>query len=197
MMERLAAGLLLLLVSPVLVTAGITIMILSRRSPLVAHHRVGYGGRHIWVLKLRTMWPSRRHRLRFRPFVERLSPCRVCVIKPRFDPRVSSRFAAFCRKYSIDELPQLWNVIAGDMALLGPRPLTADELAEHYAAHSRYVLSVKPGITGLWQVKGRSRLTYKQRKRLDLFLLKHWSLGLYGKILAATVSNVLTGRDAW
>jgi len=195
--ERIVAAMLLCLLLPLLVVVAIAVVILSRRSPLVAHRRVGYQGKQIWVLKLRTMWLPGNHRLRLLPFVERLPTMPVPVIKPRRDTRVNSRFAAFCRKYSIDELPQLWHVLVGDMALLGPRPLTEDEIAEHYELDSVYLLSVKPGISGLWQVKGRSRLNYKQRRRLDLFLLRHWSLGLYIRILKATIPSVLSGKDAW
>lgn len=182
---------------PLMFAAAVLIMGLSRRSPLIAHRRVGYRGKEIWVLKLRTMWSSATRKRQFWPLIERLAPARIPISKLPRDARVTSRFAAICRKYSIDELPQLWHVITGDMALLGPRPLTADEIKEYYTSDSASLLSVKPGITGLWQVRGRSRLTYRQRRRLDLFLLRHWSLGLYTTIVKATISNVLSGRDAW
>jgi len=113
------------------------------------------------------------------------------------DPRVTSRLARICRKYSIDELPQLWQVVSGDLALIGPRPLTAEEIETYYRETAAPLLSVKPGLSGLWQVKGRSRLTYRQRCRLDLFMIRKWSLGLYARILAATIPGVLTGRNAW
>jgi lipopolysaccharide/colanic/teichoic acid biosynthesis glycosyltransferase len=110
---------------------------------------------------------------------------------------VSSRFAAWCRRYSIDELPQLWNVVRGEMGLVGPRPITRSELDRYYGSAAWRVLSVKPGVSGLWQVRGRSRLSYRQRRRLDLFLVMHWSVPLYLKILALTIPKVLTGKDAW
>ena len=195
--ERVFALLALAALLPFLVLAGVVVVLLSRRCPLVAHARVGQNGKSIRVLKLRTMWSGAASRPRPAPyFVEYLRREPVPEVK-RNDPRVTSAFAAFCRKYSIDELPQLWHVVRGDLALVGPRPLTADELIEHYGAAAGEVLRVKPGLTGLWQVRGRSGLTYPQRRRLDLFLVRNWSLRLYAGILLATVSSVLTGRDAW
>ena len=182
----------------VLAVAGIVVVMLSRRSPLVAHARVGRNGDAIRVLKVRTMWsggapipgPCRS-------LVEDLRREPVREVKKSEDPRVTSAFAAFCRKYSIDELPQLWHVVRGDLALVGPRPLTAEELMEHYGAAAGEVLRVKPGLTGLWQVRGRSHLTYPQRRRLDLFLVRNWSFRLYAGIFLATLPRVLMGKDAW
>ena len=89
------------------------------------------------------------------------------------------------------------NVLRGEMALVGPRPLTREEMRAHYAADAPEVLSVKPGITGLWQVMGRSRLTYPQRRRLDLFLVRKRSARLYLAIVLRTLPEVLTGRNSW
>jgi len=196
--ERLFALLLLAALLPFLIVAGVVVVLLSRRCPLVAHARLGSSGKEIRVLKLRTMWsgaPSGAGPLRY--FVEHLRRERVPEIKRSDDPRVTSAFATFCRRYSIDELPQLWQVVRGDLALVGPRPLTADEFIEHYGAAASEVLRVKPGLTGLWQVRGRSYLTYPQRRRLDLFLVRNWSFRLYAGILLATIPSVLTGKDAW
>lgn len=109
---------------------------------------------------------------------------------------MTSPFAAFCRRYSLDELPQLWHVLRGEMALIGPRPLTLRELDIYYGSDAECVLSVRPGLSGLWQVRGRSRLPYPHRRRLDLFLVRNWSLGLYLKILLLTLPRVLAGKDA-
>jgi exopolysaccharide production protein ExoY len=195
--ERLVALLLLALALPGLVLAACITMALSRRSPLIAHRRVGHGGRDIWVLKLRTMWSLARNPCHFSPFIEEVVDEFASDVKSQVDSRVTSRFAAFCRKYSIDECPQLWQVISGEMTLVGPRPLTADEIEKYYGTRANEFLSVKPGITGLWQIRGRSRLKHAQRMRLDLFMIRHWSLPLYVKILTATVPSVLAGKDAW
>ncbi|HSU58084.1 MAG TPA: sugar transferase [Bryobacteraceae bacterium] len=196
-LERLIACVLLLAAFPGLVLVAVVVMVLSRRSPLIAHRRVGHGGRDIWVLKLRTMWPTARAGGRFLPLVEKVNGDTISDIKSWSDPRVSSRFAAFCRRYSIDECPQLWQVITGEMALVGPRPLMAEEIETFYGARASELLSVKPGITGLWQIKGRSRLRRPQRTRLDLFMIHHWSMTLYLQILWTTVPSVLAGKDAW
>jgi lipopolysaccharide/colanic/teichoic acid biosynthesis glycosyltransferase len=197
--ERLLATALLVLVFPLLVLAGTIIAVLSRRSPLIAHPRVGQDGRFIWVLKLRTMWDSNPPSFRFNTLVERLQPeCFSPVhIKTRDDPRVTSRFATLCRRYSIDELPQLWHVLRGDLALVGPRPLTADELEAYYAGTIEELLSMKPGLSGLWQIRGRSRLSYRERRRFDLFMIRKWSPSLYFRILMATLPTVLSGKNAW
>ncbi|MBV9267233.1 MAG: sugar transferase [Acidobacteriaceae bacterium] len=196
MIERVFALALLIAAMPALITCSIAIMILSRRSPLIAHKRVGRYGSTIWVLKLRTMWNNDgfpRARL-----IERVSSSGLTVLpKGRLDPRVTSRFAAFCRKHSLDEVPQLWNVVCGDMALVGPRPLTKQELEVYYGAKARELLTRKPGITGLWQVRGRSGLTYRQRRRLDLHLVRNCNFAMYIYVLLASVPSVLTGRNAW
>jgi lipopolysaccharide/colanic/teichoic acid biosynthesis glycosyltransferase len=197
--ERVCAGALLVVLSPLLIFVVITTLLLSRRSPLIAHRRIGKAGRPIWVLKFRTMWDRHSPQRRLLTVIERLTPeyAQVTDIKNPNDPRVTSRFAVVCRKYSIDELPQLWHIVRGDMAFVGPRPLTATEIETYYRSAARQLLSIKPGLSGLWQVKGRSRLSYAQRRRLDLFMVRKWSLGLYIRILLATVPTVLAGKDAW
>lgn len=201
MCERFTAAILLVLTAPALLTAAIVIAGISRRSPFIAHQRVAQGGRALWILKLRTMWngprpPNRRLR---EALVERLTFADPVaqIQKTSNDPRVTSAFAAFCRRYSLDELPQLWHVIRGELALVGPRPLTEYELGSYYGPDAGLVLSQRPGLTGLWQIRGRSRLNYRQRRRLDLFLIRKWSLKLYVRILFATLPKVVSGKDAW
>ncbi len=116
---------------------------------------------------------------------------------PEKDARVTSRFSAFCRRYSVDELPQLWQVVLGDMALVGPRPLTRQELDTYYGPDAPRIVAARPGLSGLWQISGRSRLSYAQRRRLDLFLVQKWSVSLYLRILLVTLPRVLAGKDAW
>ena len=194
-LERTVAAALLVVSLPVIGLAAAIVWILSGRPPFIAHRRLGFAGTPLWVLKLRTMWTG-RHRAPFR-LVERLNPRPVEFRKAQSDPRVTSRFAAFCRRYSIDELPQLLQVARGELALVGPRPITVAEFELHYADAAPEILYVKPGITGLWQVQGRSRLNYAQRRRLDLFLVRKPSPFLYAYILLQTPLRVLTGRGAW
>ncbi len=180
---------------PLLAAIGLAIVILSRRVPLVAHRRLGRGGRSFWMLKFRTMWPMHGAQ-RSRGLIEKLQDNPVPEVKGA-DPRVTSRFAAFCRKYSIDELPQLWHVATGEMSFVGPRPVTSAEWEKHYGDSAAEVLRLKPGLSGLWQTRGRNRLTYRQRRRLDIFLARHYCLILYLRILGTTVPRVFAGRDAW
>ncbi|RPI16127.1 MAG: sugar transferase, partial [Acidobacteriales bacterium] len=192
------AALLLLSVLPLLLCAGLLVFVLSRRSPMVAHERVGQNGRAFWVLKLRTMWGGEAEsNVNSGWLVERLQTEWVREVKRWDDPRITSRFAVFCRKYSIDELPQLWHVAQGKMSLVGPRPMTAQELSDRYGQAAEEVLRFRPGLTGLWQIRGRSRLNYRQRRRLDLHFVRNWSVRLYLRILLATIPRVLTGKDAW
>src|SRR5258708_37830691 len=166
--ERVAAGVVLLLLAPALLLLALLIWAMSHRSPLVAHLRVGQDGRPLWVLKYRTMWggPSSL-RGRNPRLVECVAEC-ACPVKSAGDSRVTSRFAQFCRRHSIDELPQLIHVLCGEMSLVGPRPITAAELQEHYGEYAAEVLAARPGLTGLWQIMGRTRLRYRQRLRFGL-----------------------------
>jgi len=186
---------LLLALGPLLAVTGMLIFWLSRRPPLLAHRRVGRHSQPFWTLKFRTMWPGGGP-WQFR-LTERIVEDPGPRIKCATDPRVTSRLARLCRRFSIDELPQLVNVIRGEMALVGPRPLTREELRVQYAAAAPEVLSVKPGITGLWQVMGRSRLSYPARRRLDLILVRKRSPRLYLGILLRTLPEVLVGRNSW
>ena len=162
----------------------------------MAHRRVGRYGTTLWVYKFRTMWPRGPRARRSAFLIEKVADDEP---KPKVgpDPRVTSGFASFCRRHSIDELPQLALVAAGRMSMVGPRPITRFELSEYYDADAMEVLSVKPGLTGLWQIRGRSRLTYRQRKRFDLFLVRRLSASLYFRIMALTISDLLFAKDAW
>jgi len=192
--ERLAALLLLTLVLPVMVLAALTLWIVSGRSPLIAHRRVGWQGADLWMLKLRTMWGGSDPA---GSWIERIQDETGPQLKGARDPRVRSRFARFCRRHSLDELPQLWHVVIGEMSLVGPRPMTARELRRHYGADTAEILSVKPGLAGLWQVSGRNRLTYPERRHLDLKLVRERNLAMYFSILLRTVSEVVSGEDSW
>jgi exopolysaccharide production protein ExoY len=195
--ERLLALVLAFALAPLLVIVALTVFVLSRRSPLLCHLRIGRRGQPFWMLKLRTMWNGEPRPPRDPWLVEFVCRDPGPERKSPHDPRISSRFARFCRRYSIDELPQLVHVIGGRMSLVGPRPLTRSELNSQYGSSARDLLRIKPGITGLWQVMGRSRLTYRQRCRLDRFYIRERSVRLYLAILARTVPRVLSGKDSW
>jgi lipopolysaccharide/colanic/teichoic acid biosynthesis glycosyltransferase len=180
---------------PALAGAAIVVRMLSRRAPFVALRRVGLYGKPFWVLKLRTMWDRDATRPSDR-WVEYLEETVVPLVKTDADPRVTSRFAAFARRFSLDEVPQLLHVVEGKMRIAGPRPLTQMELDTFYGDAAAEILQVLPGITGLWQVMGRNRLTYKQRLRLDRFFVRRGGRKLYLWVLLRTPGSVLRGQGA-
>jgi lipopolysaccharide/colanic/teichoic acid biosynthesis glycosyltransferase len=193
----MVALLLLILLSPVLAALAIVVAALSGRSPLIAHRRVGQYGADLWVLKFRTMWRLRASDSTVRFGVERITDDAGPGFKGPADPRVSSRFARFCRRHSLDEFPQLWHVMRGEMSLVGPRPVTRCELELIYGPNQAEILVAKPGLAGLWQISGRNRLTTEQRCRHDLECVRRRSAGFYFWILARTIPEVLDGGDTW
>jgi lipopolysaccharide/colanic/teichoic acid biosynthesis glycosyltransferase len=191
------AGALLIALIPVLAVVLLAVALASRRSPFIAHRRVGRYGQDFWMLKIRTMWDrTRPPGPKTASWIEYLGDTHVPVFKDARDPRVTSRLALFCRRFSLDELPQLIHVLSGRMRLVGPRPVTRQEWNEYYGVSAAEVLSVSPGMTGLWQVMGRNRLTYAQRRRLDLFYARHRTPQLDLLLLLRTPVRVLSGRDA-
>jgi lipopolysaccharide/colanic/teichoic acid biosynthesis glycosyltransferase len=197
--ERTAAIVLLLLALPLLAVCALVLALLSGRTPVIAHRRVGWHGAPLWMLKLRTMWggETRRGAGLVRRLVERIEDDAGPELKSAEDPRVTCRFARFCRRHSIDELPQLWHVISGEMSLVGPRPITRRELHRYYGAHAAEILQAKPGLAGLWQISGRNRLTYAERRKLDLQLVRERSIPLYFAILMRTLPEVFHGQNSW
>ena len=195
--ERLTAAALLVLLAPVLVASALVVACLSRRSPLIAHRRVGWRGADLWMIKLRSMWGCHdaQSPRGFR-WIERVDGPSAPP-KHASDPRVPNAFARFLRRHSLDEIPQLWHVIRGEMSLVGPRPLTAAELRDFYGADAAEILQVRPGIAGLWQVSGRNRLGYAERRKLDLALVRRRSPRLYVEILLRTIPEVWNGANSW
>ncbi|MDX6203841.1 MAG: hypothetical protein QOJ83_3341, partial [Frankiales bacterium] len=164
----------------------------SRGPVLFRQTRAGTGGRPFTVYKFRTMAVDAESRLEE---LRALNESDGLLFKMRRDPRVT-RSGRFLRKYSLDELPQLLNVLRGNMALVGPRPPLPSEV-EAYGADVRRRLMVRPGITGLWQVSGRSDLTWEESVRLDLYYVENWSPALDISILWKTLFAVLRGGGAY
>jgi lipopolysaccharide/colanic/teichoic acid biosynthesis glycosyltransferase len=191
--ERLAALIVLVLALPVLAISALVLAIVFGRTPLIAHRRVGWQGATLWMLKLRTM----RAESPRSGWIERIDDGLGPELKSASDPRVASAFARFCRRHSIDELPQLWHVISGEMSFVGPRPITRHELDRHYGIHAAEILQAKPGLVGLWQISGRNQLTYADRCRFDLRLVRERSAGLYAVILLRTLPEILRGKNSW
>lgn len=194
--ERLVAACALLVLSPLLISLAVVIACLSGGSPLIAHRRVGVNDRFIWVYKFRTMWDAETHRKSPR-FVEKIIAEVVCdTPKAGTNSKVNCAFARFCREYSLDELPQLWNVVVEELSLVGPRALTSTEFDMHYGGLRSLVLSVKPGITGLWQVRGRSSLSYQQRVEFDVEWVNSRSPGLYFETLLRTIPVLIKAKNS-
>lgn len=182
----------LFLLSPVFVAVALAVRLTSRGSALFVQKRCGLGGRQFAFYKFRTMVVNAEAR---RAELEHLNEMSGPVFKMKRDPRVT-RVGGVLRKLSLDELPQLWNVLKGDMSLVGPRPPLPSEVAR-YTARQAQRLSVVPGITGLWQVSGRSSLPdFDAWIELDLKYARTQSFWLDVRILAKTVLVVLLARDA-
>lgn len=196
-LDILGAVVLAVVFSPLILV--IVIVALSRResgSIIYKHRRIGQGGDAFACLKFRTMVPNADQVLR--ELLERDPAIKAEWVrdhKLRCDPRVT-RLGRFLRRTSLDELPQLWNVMRGEMSLVGPRPVVPEELVR-YGRNVRAYLSAKPGITGLWQVKGRNDTDYRRRVVLDTYYVRNQSLLLDLYILFKTTRVVLEGSGAY
>ena len=161
-------------------------------SPLYGQTRVGRGGQSFKVWKFRSMRPDADQRLtELLEYNEAEGP----IFKMRDDPR-RTRIGACIRRWSIDELPQFWNVLRGEMSLVGPRPATPREVAQ-YEDWQLHRLETLPGITGLWQVSGRSELGFSEQVLMDIMYIENWSLGLDLRIMLRTLPAVLSGKGAF
>ncbi|WP_052667459.1 sugar transferase [Nitriliruptor alkaliphilus] len=190
--DLLAASALLLLSLPLWLWAAIRVRAGSPGPVLFRQQRVGQDGQLFEMLKFRTMVPDAEDRL---PEVEHLNEAEGAFFKVAEDPRVTP-VGRTLRRWSIDELPQLVNVLRGEMSMVGPRPPLPSEVATYEDWHLRR-LRVRPGITGIWQVSGRSDVPFDEAVRLDLFYIENWSLGTDVALLARTVRAVLNRRGAW
>lgn len=186
----------LIMLSPVLAMVAVLIRLDSRGPILFQQQRMGLGGRVFWCLKFRTMVPDAEQRLR--DLEARNESAGGVLFKIKDDPRVTP-LGRFLRRSSLDELPQLWNVLVGEMSLVGPRPLQlrdSEKLEEMDPEGYARRLSVMPGVTGPWQVGGRSDVDSGRMLHLDLDYVANWSVAADLAILVKTVSVVLGGRGA-
>jgi exopolysaccharide biosynthesis polyprenyl glycosylphosphotransferase len=188
--DRVVAGLLLVLIAPLLLGLALAVRVSSPGPALFRQTRVGRDGRLFTIVKFRTMRQDAE-----RMKVELVSDADGVLFKVRDDPRVTA-LGALMRRHSLDELPQLINVLFGHMSLVGPRPPLPEEVAQ-YGDDVRRRLLVRPGLTGLWQVSGRSDLSWEESVRLDLRYVENWSLMLDLQILWKTWSAVARGQGAY
>ena len=186
----------LLVLSPLFLLIVLLIKLDSRGPAFFGHKRLGKGGRYFTCYKFRTMRPDAEQVLK--DLLRRDPEARAQWekdFKLKNDPRIT-KVGAFLRKTSLDELPQLWNVLKGDMSLVGPRPIVTDEV-KRYGDKARYLFKVPPGITGLWQVSGRNDIDYEERVLLDEYYAKNWSLWLDIEVIIRTFGAVLKKQGAY
>jgi exopolysaccharide production protein ExoY len=185
----------IVLLAPLLIICFVVTVVTSPGPVLFRHRRMGFKGKYFDCLKFRTMVTDAPERLRKLLESDPLAAAEwTANRKLRHDPRVTV-IGAILRKSSLDELPQLFNVLKGDMSIVGPRPVTEDELVRYSSAVNAY-LACRPGITGLWQVSGRSTTTYNKRIACDAFYARKWSMTLDAKILIVTIPALLLSDDA-
>ncbi|HVF31387.1 MAG TPA: sugar transferase [Acidimicrobiales bacterium] len=190
--ERIAAGVAIILLLPFLLMVAMTVRATSHGPAFYRQTRVGKHGEHFVIWKFRTM---RNRADEERLELEHLNEHQGPLFKIRADPRLTP-VGRWLRRFSIDELPQLLHVVSGKMSLVGPRPPLPSEVAQYDLPTSRRLL-VKPGLTGLWQVSGRSDLAWDESVRLDLYYVENWSPALDFVILWKTLAAVMAGRGAY
>jgi exopolysaccharide biosynthesis polyprenyl glycosylphosphotransferase len=191
-MDRVVAAAGLLVLLPVFTALAVAIRIDTRGPIFFRQGRVGRDGRRFDIVKFRTMVQDAET---LQAELRERNEAAGVLFKLRDDPRVT-RVGGFLRRWSIDELPQLWNVLRGEMSLVGPRPPLPAEVAR-YEYHVSRRLLVKPGMTGLWQVSGRSDLHWDEAVRLDLYYVDHWSPIMDGAIILRTFMAVVRGNGAY
>ena len=202
--DILVSAAILILSSPFMIVIALAVKLTSKGPVIFRQDRLGQFGTQFKCLKFRTMYSDndpKIHEEYCQRFIAGKADGEIAsgdppVYKITNDHRVT-RIGGFLRKTSLDEFPQFWNVLVGEMSLVGPRPPVPYEYAVYDVWHRRRVLEMKPGVTGLWQVSGRSRTSFNDMVRLDLRYSKSWSLWLDLKILAATPRAVLGGEGAY
>lgn len=195
-LDLLIATVALVFVAPLMLAVAIAIKLQDGGPVLFGHRRIGYGGRSFKCWKFRSMVVDADTRLK--ALLEVSPEARQEweeSHKLRKDPRITG-FGRFLRVSSLDELPQLLNVLQGEMSLVGPRPIVTSEVVR-YGRWFRHYVSVRPGITGLWQISGRSDVSYAERVAMDVLYARNVSWSLYVKILIGTVPAVLTRTGSY
>jgi lipopolysaccharide/colanic/teichoic acid biosynthesis glycosyltransferase len=202
--DVVGGGLILLVLAPILAAIALAIKLASKGPVIFEQERLGQFGKSFTCLKFRTMYTNNDPKIH-RDYVQSFIAGKVengakdevepVIYKITNDPRVTP-IGRFLRQTSLDEFPQLWNVLRGEMSLVGPRPPVRYEFEAYDVWHRRRVLEVKPGVTGLWQVSGRSRTCFDDMVRLDLRYSQSWSLWLDLKILLATPLAIVAGDGA-
>ncbi len=195
-MDVCLASLLLLAAVPFGILIALAIVLETRGPVFFCHTRIGKGGRRFRLFKFRSMVADADSVLEKHLAENRGDVCEwLQTRKLKNDPRVT-RVGRLLRRSSLDELPQLWNVLRGDMSMVGPRPIIEEEAAKYGHVFPLY-LQVSPGLTGLWQVSGRNDTSYRRRTELDSSYIRHWTLWTDVKVLIKTVRVVICGTGAY
>ncbi len=187
---------LIILTSPLLLVLFTLVFFATKGKPFFKHQRIGIGGKPFFVYKFKTMRDDAA--LVLKELLESDPEAKQeweREFKLKNDPRIT-KIGKFLRKTSLDELPQLLNVIRGEMSLIGPRPIIEDEVKK-YKEYYSYFTAVKPGITGLWQISGRNDVDYDERVQLDVWYVRNWSVEMDITILIKTVVVVLNGKGSY
>jgi exopolysaccharide biosynthesis polyprenyl glycosylphosphotransferase len=193
-LDLVGASVLLVLLSPLMLAVAVALVVGSPGPVVFGQRRLGRYGRSFKCFKFRSMYTDAEQRLAIDPELHAEYVRNGFKLPEGQDPRITP-LGRILRRTSLDELPQLWNVLRGEMSLVGPRPIVPAEI-RHYQEDGQMLLLLQPGITGLWQVSGRSNLAYPERTDLELEYVERWTLGRDLRILAATVPAVLQRRGA-
>ena len=196
--DLLFSSICLLLGGPIYFVIAFLIYVTSPGTVIFSQERIGRGGTPFRCYKFRSMYPDADHRLQ-----ELLSQNQELKTewekshKLKHDPRITP-FGLFLRKTSLDELPQFWNVLKGDLSVVGPRPVVREELEKFYCGKANKILSIRPGLTGPWQVSGRSDIqSYQRRIELDEYYIDHQSFLLDLKLIVKTIPAMLLAKGAY
>ena len=191
-LDILLSSIALIILFPVFLLIGIFIKIDSKGPVFFAHNRIGKSGKLIHIYKFRTMVPDAEAMIQ--DFDEKMMKEFKENYKLKNDPRIT-KVGKFLRKTSLDELPQIWNILIGDLSIVGPRPVIKEEL-EKYGKNKNKFLSIIPGLTGYWQANGRSTTTYEDRMKMELYYVDNRSLWLDVKIFFKTIISVFKKEGA-
>jgi exopolysaccharide production protein ExoY len=188
----------LIIGAPVYLLIALFIFVTSPGKVIYSHERIGRGGKSFHCYKFRSMYPDADQRLQIilatHPYLREEWEK---TYKLKNDPRITP-FGAFLRKTSLDELPQFWNVLKGDLSVVGPRPVVKDEMTKYYQVKAYKILSIRPGLTGIWQVSGRSDIqSYEKRIQMDEYYVNNHSFLLDMKLIAKTIPAILFSKGAY
>ncbi len=191
------SSLALLLLAPLFLSIALAIRLSSKGDAIYSHARIGRGGKPFKCYKFRTMHPDADQRLQ--ELLNKDSALREewqNTRKLKRDPRITP-IGAFLRKTSLDELPQFWNVLKGDLSVVGPRPVVEEEVIQYLGIKAVKILSMRPGITCIWQVSGRNDTSYHRRIELDEKYVDNHSMLLDMKLIAKTIPSMISSKGAY